>query len=129
MMKKPYIALALLMVVGLAAGCAAKGAPVYGKDDHNITVKAGEQFVIQLDENPTTGYQWTVAISDESIVKLDKDDYQQQSAGSNIVGAGGTRVLTFKGLKQGTVTLTLTNERSFEKNSAVETLKYQITVN
>jgi len=128
MMKKVSIAFALMLVIGMTAGCAAK-ASVYGKDDKNITVKAGESFVIQLDENPTTGYQWAVTISDESIVKLDKDDYQQQSAESGVVGAGGTRILTFKGLKQGTATVTLSYERSFEENSSVETLKYQVTVN
>ena len=126
-MKKYFSILALMLVLFMAVGCTEKQ-PIYGEDDKDITVNAGDTFVIQLEENPTTGYRWSVSISDEDIVKLDKDDYQQRPTDTGVVGAGGTRILTFKGLKQGTAVISLTYERSFEESSAVETLEYKITV-
>lgn len=129
-MKKISCAvLALLLAACVLAGCAAASADgVYGKDDANITVGEGETFVIQLDANPTTGYDWSVKISDESIVMLESQEYKQQPGTEDRVGAGGADYFTFKGLKTGSTTLTLIYERSFEEGSASETLVFNVTV-
>ncbi len=128
------ILLKLLMVLVVALplaglwGCSgAQDASVYGKENTEITVGAGQTFTIGLEENPTTGYQWTVTIAD-SIVELTKDEYYQAKTDPQIVGSGGQRVLTFKGTQNGETTITLKYERSFEENSTVETLVYHVTV-
>ena len=89
----------------------------------------GGAFTIQLEENPTTGYGWTVSVSDESVVKLSNDKYTSDSTDDNIVGAGGIHAYTFESLSKGTAQITFVYERSFEEDSAVETVVYNITVN
>ncbi len=129
MKKIIYISLMLALAIFVFTGCSSASADkIYGKDDKDIEVNAGETFTISLEENPSTGYAWTIDISDESIVKLEKDDYEPEPADKDIVGIGGLRILTFKGLKEGSATITLTYERGFEENSATETLVYNVKV-
>jgi predicted secreted protein len=90
-------------LAALLAGCGSAQA-TYGKDDTSISAKAGDTFTIKLEENPTTGYQWSYAISDESIVALDKDEYVADDKSGELMGSGGTRVLTFKALAAGSAT-------------------------
>lgn len=42
---------------------------------------------IILDENPTTGYTWSYKIEDESIVKIEDENFV--AASGDLVGAGG----------------------------------------
>ena len=100
---------------------------IYGKDDTNIAAGAGQTFLIQLDENPTTGYEWSCAINDESIVKLTGSEYQQTPAASGLVGSGGIRAMTFKALKAGSATITLNYQRPWE-NTPAETLTFNVAV-
>ena len=129
MIKMTAMVLVVLLMLFILVGCGTTPEEkVYGKDDVNIEVKAGESFVIQLEENPTTGYEWTVTISDEDIVKLTDDQYNTEVTDEDIVGAGGTHAYTFKTLVKGAVQITFVYERSFEENSAVETIVYNVTV-
>lgn len=129
MKKISYVMLVLMLAVCMLAGCAAASADsVYGKDDTNITVGEGKTFTIELEANPTTGYDWSVKISDESIVTLENREYEQQPGSEGLAGAGGVDTLKFKGQKKGTATITLTYERDFEQDSALETLVYDVTV-
>ncbi len=119
----------MLVLVTVFTGCsAAANSKVYGKEDTNITVSKDDTFTIQLDENPTTGYAWTVSINDDSILKLTDDEYTSESKDGSIVGAGGVHDYTFKALAAGTAKITFVYERSFEENSAVETIVYNVTV-
>jgi inhibitor of cysteine peptidase len=121
--------LALMLVSAALVACSSASADkIYGENDKNISAGVGETFTIQLDENPTTGYGWVAAISDESVVKQVSTDYQPTPTDTAIVGSGGQRAITFKGLKADTATLTLTYERSWEKNNPAKTLVYNVTV-
>ena len=116
------------MLAALAAalvGCG-KAEAVYGRDDTSISVNSGEKFTIKLDANPTTGYEWNVSVSDESVVTLEKSEYQQ--GGSGAAGAGGTQVLVFKANKAGTATIDLVYQRSWEPQEDDERLQYTVTV-
>lgn len=128
MKKIMYSAFVLLLVLS-AAGCS--GAPagkIYGRGDENIAVSVGDTFTIALEENPSTGYEWAADISDKNIVSLESEVYEPKSVDPGIVGAGGVKALTFKGLEKGGAVITLVYERSFEKDSAIETLVYNVTV-
>ena len=110
--KKAVTMLALLMAQAAALVGCGKAEAVYGRDDTSISVESGEKFTIKLDANPTTGYQWSVSISDEAVVTLEKLEYQQ--GGSGAVGAGGTQVLVFKTNKAGTAIIDMVYQRSWE---------------
>lgn len=124
------LAVVMVLVVAIMAaltGCGGSQA-VYGKEDTDIAAKAGETFTIKLNENPTTGYQWSVFISDESVLSLDKDEYVADDKSGEVAGSGGVRVLTFKALEAGTATIDMVYERSWEPNPDDEKVQFNVTV-
>lgn len=129
-MKRRILILALAVaVLAVFTGCAsAAAAKVYGENDTAISVDEGQMFTISLAENPTTGYQWAVAIGDESIVKLEKEDYQADKNDQQLVGSGGTKQIIFKAAKKGQTTITLVYERNWEKNPDDQKIVYNVEV-
>lgn len=127
---KKYLILLLLLLAVFAAGCgaSASGQKTYGKEDTNICVDEGKTFTIALNENPTTGYSWTYAISDEGIIAKSKDVFEAESTDTQLVGAGGMRIVSFKGLKKGSAIITFVYERSWEKNPEDEKIVYNVEV-
>ncbi len=131
-MKKLLIVLLMVVLTASALlGCAgekAVDAKVYGKEDTNISVRVGEEFTLKLDENPTTGYQWSYTVSDENVVVLSKDEYVPDSTDEDVVGAGGQRVLTFEARSKGSTVIDMVYERSWEQNENDEKLSFEIEV-
>jgi inhibitor of cysteine peptidase len=121
---------ALAALIILAAGCGshAGSGPVQvsppeqvnltaSDNGQKITLFAGQELVIQLDGNPSTGYTWEAK-------DLDAGMFQQvgetvfAASNSNLVGSGGTLTLTFRVLKTGPAALTLVYHRSWETGVA-----------
>jgi inhibitor of cysteine peptidase len=98
--------------------CLALGAllTVGAAESKPIKVTVGQEFKISLQSNPTTGYRWQFAKApDEKILKLLREDYEHPN--SNLAGAGGKQIWTFKALAYGKTTLELNYIRSWETNS------------
>jgi inhibitor of cysteine peptidase len=95
-----------------------------------ISISKGKTFVILLESNPTTGYMWKIAnISNKKILKLEKNEYQAQNNDSNMVGAGGHEVWTFKTIGKGKSTVTFEYSRPWEKGvKPVKTAVFQVNV-
>lgn len=87
------------------------------------TVPVGEQLIVTLAENPSTGYRWEVAVDDEFLQVVD-DRYV---ASVDLPGASGTRGLTFKTLRPGNAALTLERRRAWE-GAAVEEFTLRLTI-
>ena len=83
--------------------------PVFHEGD-TITVKNGQEFVIALTANPSTGYTWDAGPNDNVKYQSSK----QVNASNGAIGAAGTQELTFKAVKTGSSTLELANARQFE---------------
>ena len=131
MKKVMFMVLTVMMAAVMLIGCAAPVAPlakVYDEDDNTIFAKPGEEFTIKLDENSSTGYKWSYAITDEKIVSMSKDEYVTDEADKNVDGAGGQRVLTFKANAAGYTAINMVYERSWEKNEDDEKLSFDIEV-
>lgn len=80
-----------------------------------ISTKAGETISITLDSNPTTGYQWQLANPvDEKVLKLISSVYRMPE--TNMVGAGGKEVWTFKALSGCQTTINFEYVRPWEKD-------------
>jgi inhibitor of cysteine peptidase len=91
-----------------------------------ITVDKGEQFVIALASNPTTGYSWKAEANDN--VEQVKSKFVQGD--SKLMGAGGTQLISFEATKRGGTTLTLDYARSFEKGTEpADTESFSVRVN
>lgn len=125
-LKLAFAMVAALIVVGILTGCSAE--KTYGSMDTSIRAKAGSTFSIKLDENPTTGYRWAYTVSDETVVKLIKDDYVPDNKSGNLLGSGGKRVLTFEAKSKGDAVIDMVYERSFEKHLDDTKITYKIEV-
>lgn len=110
---------------GGSGGSGGSGAAkVYGPGDA-ISVVEGQTFVIELEANPTTGYEWTAeANANAELVKS-----AQIADDTTMVGAPGMQQLTFRATKAGSSTLVLNYARSFEPNNPpAQTEKFPLTV-
>ena len=111
-----FLALAVIVLaVGLGAvACSdsddsSSSVPVFHEGE-SITVKNGQEFVIALTANPSTGYTWDAGPNDNVTYQSSK----QVNASSGAIGAAGTQELTFKAVKTGSSTLELAYARQFE---------------
>lgn len=80
-----------------------------------VSIRMGQQLHISLDANPTTGYTW--AIDGAVPEQLEIVDSPQFTARSAALGAGGTEVWSFRGVRPGDCMLRLKNWRSFEPST------------
>lgn len=85
-------------------------------------------FVVSLEANPTTGYQWTVVHYNKQLLSLGRSQYQK--AKSNLIGAGGRMLFTFnlkKGVKYPAETdLVFKYARAWEpQSSTIKTVSVQ----
>ena len=110
--------LILFTVVVLAAflvtGCVTSG-NTYIDQEKPINTSIGEEFVIALDSNPTTGYEW-IASYDDSILDLTYQEYNAEKC-PGLVGAGGTYYFGFEALKKGETKITIDYLREWEGES------------
>ena len=82
----------------------------YQQDDKEITARAGETFVIELEGNPTTGYLWELAEGDEHFRLVEKG-YAEPGSG---VGTATKERFVIKAVKTGSTTLTFNHKRPWE---------------
>ncbi|MBN1133916.1 MAG: protease inhibitor I42 family protein [Methanosarcinaceae archaeon] len=68
----------------------------YGEDNDQDTVYGikGDIIIVELEENPTTGYSWNLTYSEG--LELSEDNYTQENNTEEMVGAGGFHQWTFK---------------------------------
>ena len=128
MIRSLFFQLALVALFILTTGC---GAQKTGRDiqvsppelvnltasnnGEKITLFAGQELVIQLVGNPTTGYTWEAKDLDASMFKQ-IGDATFSSSNPDLVGSDGSITLSFRVLKTGTANLTLVYHRPWETN-------------
>jgi inhibitor of cysteine peptidase len=66
--------------------------------EQTIEVTTGEEIVVTLEENPTTGYQWTV---DELVGHLTSVSSEFAAPGTQRPGAGGHRTIVLRATGSG----------------------------
>jgi inhibitor of cysteine peptidase len=116
MKKLSMLGMMLVLAVFLVAGCAG-GTKVSTYTDPAQTINAGvnQEFMIALDSNPTTGYNWEEK-HDAAMLSLVESKYEPDKKAAGLVGAGGTQYFQFKALKTGSTEITLTYKRSWESS-------------
>ncbi len=76
-----------------------------------VAIATGDVVEVSLTSNQSTGYHWdTVAVP--AVLTLNSDEYVEPDA--NLVGASGTRVITFDALAKGAGILRLEYVRPFD---------------
>jgi inhibitor of cysteine peptidase len=123
------IALGFGLVTGLAA-CSSdsergsSSITTYHEGD-SISVANGDEFIIALEANPSTGYTWDAG-SNPNVTFVSS---KQVSAEDAPPGASGTQELTFKATKKGSSTLELAYARQFEGGvPPAQTASFDVTV-
>lgn len=123
MTTKRWIALGVLVVIGIGLLVAVavvpwgddapveKATKVYHAGD-SIDVAVGEEFVVSLDANPSTGYTWTAAGNPHVTFVSTR-----QVSGGSQPGAPGTQEFVFDGRQVGESTLVFTYGRATEKSN------------
>lgn len=91
---KHFLLLTLLIILILLSGCT-----------------AGNIVKIGLDENATTGYQWSYVMDVDGVLKETKDEFKGPVL--PLVGAGGKHVWQFVADGDGIVTLTFTHAQGW----------------
>jgi len=95
----------------------------YQQNDKDISARAGETFVIEIEGNPTTGYQWELSEGDEQFQLVGKD---YALPGSEI-GAATKERFTIKALKPGSTTLNFKYKRAWE-TEVLETKTFRLDI-
>ncbi|MGN0537535.1 MAG: protease inhibitor I42 family protein [Acutalibacteraceae bacterium] len=87
-----------------------------------------KNYTINLKGNATTGYTWNYSVDKEEIIKEEVNKYTPDKAEEGMVGTGGTQTYSFKGVKEGNVTVTFKYAKSWEDNSTIETKTVKLHV-
>jgi inhibitor of cysteine peptidase len=131
--RKPLL-LAVSVLAIVLASCSINGGDdedhLLTNDDSGQTVEVnqGDRIRIELESNPTTGYEWALDSTDETILVYEGSTYESEDG--NRVGQGGIQTLTFQAAEPGQAEIHLKYWRSFEGDaSVVERFDVTITVN
>ena len=117
------LVIALVLLAGLASGCACGQPKEYSDPSQGIEIGVGKQFIIVLEANPTTGYGWETDF-DGSLLKLVQSEFKpakakpDEAAKPGTVGGGGEQRFAFEGVKEGSTKVTLTYKRPWEQDFA-----------
>ncbi|MFC1781457.1 protease inhibitor I42 family protein [Planctomycetota bacterium] len=117
-MKRILISITVFCLI-LFTGCMYrqnKSAQAGGLSASMIETTVGDNFTIQLDSNPTTGYSWRLAGTLPDMLELVGSDFVMAENKENIVGAGGVEHWTFKAIREGETTLTFEYIRPWEQD-------------
>jgi len=118
-MKALLVVATLSVLAFTLAGCGSSSSNISGElktytdSTTPITATIGQEFIIALDSNPTTGSSWEEA-HDANLLSLVSSEYKPSPKTPPLVGAGGTHYFQFKALKKGTTEITLTYKRPWE---------------
>lgn len=95
-----------------------------------LTAMVGQDIVMSLAGNPTTGYSWDVKdIKGDAVERVGEVKYKADAHPPGMVGVGGGFTAKFKAAKPGKATVTLEYRRPWEKNAkAAETFEVTISV-
>lgn len=92
-----------------------------------ISVKVGQDFLIALPANPTTGYSWS-AKSSAAAIAVEGSAYQPSAAGKGMMGAGGQQIFVLEATRAGMATVTFSYARPWQKGvKPARTMTFSIT--
>jgi len=115
------IGLVLLLLTGRPASGAETGSPTItltlADSGTAVDLPVGDRLVLQLEENPTTGYRWGLEPLDQEVVAVEHVEYAPARGGA--VGGGGQRTWTVVARKPGTATLQLKLWRPWEGDASI----------
>jgi inhibitor of cysteine peptidase len=138
-LQRIVVAGALAMVVVTVAACTLfQGSPKpppepvtvsADQSGASVALASGQDLVVRLPSNPTTGYRWIYVEPKDAVLRVDgPSSYEAQSAGG-AAGAGGTEIWKLAPLKPGQQQLRFEYRRPWEQDVAPSRVAtYTVTV-
>jgi inhibitor of cysteine peptidase len=80
----------------------------------SVELQCGAKIDIELKENPTTGYRWTISSIDKVLLEREGDEFLPTD--QTTIGAGGVRRFFFRSKGAGSTALTLINKRAWQRD-------------
>ncbi|UCC17334.1 MAG: protease inhibitor I42 family protein [Dehalococcoidales bacterium] len=95
---------------------------------NEFEIEVNDKIRAKLCANPSTGFTWVYKMDDENgVMVLEKQEYVEPD--TELVGASGTDVWTFKAVKEGTALITMEYSQDWEGGIKAErTYVLDITV-
>lgn len=112
-MRNPIMCLLLAAGMMAAAGVGADAA------DQTLQLRVGQQATIELEENPSTGYRWTIdakAGANASILRIEDRGFSQSAGGQRPLGAPGIHRWSIAATSASSASVTFVYQRSWEAN-------------
>ena len=84
-----------------------------------VALQLGQEMIVTLESNPTTGYDWLIDTAPDTAVveSIGEPSYQPTPVASDIVGSGGNTSLRFSATGVGTTTVVLRYKRAWEDDT------------
>lgn len=93
--------------------------------DEAVAISKGSFFVIEIGENPSTGYRWK--LKENSDIEVVGDDFVSDANKDNLLGVGGNRYFGIRINQTGDITLTF--ELYSPSGDITETRTAKISIN
>ena len=133
MKKKVMIIAAAIVIVGaavLAVGRTQSWQPrsyTVDGEGYSAQVVNGNELILDLDANPTTGYSWVITSAPEQFAS-DYDNYVQDEAEEDMTGVGGTQEYHIVALNDGTGTMTLEYKQDWDGGESDGTYELKLEI-
>jgi len=72
---------------------------------NDFTMEIGDKLYVELCSNPTTGFEWSYEISDDTVVK--EEDHDFEAPDGDVPGAPGKETWTFEAIDKGTTAISM----------------------
>ncbi|MDQ3966855.1 MAG: protease inhibitor I42 family protein [Thermoproteota archaeon] len=95
------------------------------REDHDLSVKCGDKFKIEVESNPSTGYKWHLLFSNEDILRLISSEFVPKL--TNQVGSSGIQRFNFEAIKEGRTSVKVVYKRVWEEQ-AMKSNEYFVNV-
>jgi len=122
--------IALVATAALLAACGNDGGSTVVLDGADsgaeVSLDVGDQFDVELEANPTTGYSWELGPLPDGL-QLVSSDFQEPSG--SLVGASGTQLFVFDVVGPGSGILRFEYVRVFDDPVVAEKIvEYVLTI-
>jgi inhibitor of cysteine peptidase len=112
-----YLATVLALAATACTATAGGDVTVTAADSGTtVALQRGDTLVLELEANPTTGFQWEVASVDAAILEQ-QGDPEFESSEPGKVGSGGKLIFRFRAKESGTTTLEMVYHRAWDKET------------
>ena len=91
-----------------------------------VELKRGDELIVSLTENPTTGFRWAVVADARPCLSAASSDVQ--SSGVSAAGAGGRRVFRFHVTGPGKCQLRLVSRQEWQPDAPAVRFSLDIQV-